>query len=403
MGIAALLCLAIVLSASSAARAWLPTKHPIIRGVNLGGLFVVEPWMMNDRWASMGCAGLNDEWQCVKSLGQKAADAAFKRHWSSWITKADIDEIVSYGLNTIRIPLGFWMKEDLVQSDEYFPRGGFKYLESVVRMAKKAGLYVILDLHAGPGGQFANQQFTGHSVSTPGFFTSANYERACQFLEWIAKIKHTNPNFATVGTLEVMNEPRSVTDEQRASLRNEFYPNAYNRIRQVEDDLNIAQEKRLHIQMMATSWGEGDPDLSWGGHSPYLALYDDHKYLVWDTGVPATRRDYMYHSCYNNVGAGSNSNDKPLLVGEWSLGVRDGTNSEFNLTRSDAVEWYKGWFAAQLHDYEMQKGWVFWTWKIDQLDGQNDFRWGYQRAVKAGVIPTNPAKAIAMNICDNYK
>ncbi|KAL2641630.1 hypothetical protein R1flu_009217 [Riccia fluitans] len=396
MKISLFLCITL-LAVAPAARAWLPYQNPI-RGVNLGGLFVSEQWMMNDQWNSIGCGGQNDEWQCVVALGQDRANAAFKKHWSTWITKADITEIASYGLNTVRIPLGFWMKEDLVRSDEHFPKGGFPYLEQVCKWARDAGLYIILDLHAGPGGQDKNQQFTGHSVGYPGFYNSGNYERAYKFLEWITEIRHTNDNFANVGAIEVMNEPRPQADSERNSMLNEYYPNAYNRIRAVEDRLGITPNNRLHIQFMDTRWGEGNPVQHWGS-APYFSLFDDHKYLHWDNGVPATRRDYLFHSCYDDVGAGSNGGNKPLIVGEWSLSPRDENNAAFDINAPDAISWYGQWFATQLKDYEKQRGWVFWSWKTNWIGGRNDWRWGYQQAVKAGVVSKNIDAVVTANVC----
>ena len=122
--------------------------------------------MANDEWNSMGCGGTNDEWKCVEAIGQEAADAAWATHWDTWITKEDIDQIASYGLNTIRVPVGFWIKEDLVYDDEFYPRGGLEYLDRLVGWAREAGLYVIMDLYGGPGSQYPNQQFTGHVSST---------------------------------------------------------------------------------------------------------------------------------------------------------------------------------------------------------------------------------------------
>lgn len=61
----------------------------------------------------MGCKGYYDEWSCVKALGQKAADAAWDTHWKSWVTESDITQIASYGLNTIRIPVGFGSRRTL--------------------------------------------------------------------------------------------------------------------------------------------------------------------------------------------------------------------------------------------------------------------------------------------------
>lgn len=246
-----------------------------IRGVNLGSLFIVEEWFAKDEWASMGCKGYYDEWSCVQALGQEAADAAFDTHWKSWVTQDDITEIASYGLNTIRIPVGFWIKEDLVLSDEYYPRGGLKYLDRLVGWAGDAGLYVIIDLHGGPGSQSPNEEFTGHVSSrcpqkkychrranrekqqgtpVPGFFTVANYERANNFLEWMTERIHTNTSYRTVGMIEVINEPikRRVNATDADDELVNFYPAAWDRIRGRESELGIAKEDMLHIQYMVS-------------------------------------------------------------------------------------------------------------------------------------------------------
>jgi hypothetical protein len=142
-------------------RRWLPASGKI-RGVNLGSLFIVEPWMANDEWNAMGCGGTPSEFDCVLKLGQDAADAAFQKHWGSWITQQDLVNMLDLGLNTIRVPVGYWMKEDIVYQDsEHFPRGGLAYLERLVGWASDAGFYIILDLHGAPGAQVAQNADTG--------------------------------------------------------------------------------------------------------------------------------------------------------------------------------------------------------------------------------------------------
>lgn len=55
-------------------------------------------------------------------LGQGAANRAPQEHWASWTTQDEITEMVRYGLNTIRVPVGYWLREDFVYSDsEHFP------------------------------------------------------------------------------------------------------------------------------------------------------------------------------------------------------------------------------------------------------------------------------------------
>jgi glucan endo-1,6-beta-glucosidase len=220
--------------------------------VNLGSQFIIEPWMAGDEWNSMGCGDSPDEWTCVERLGQEAADAAFKTHWQNWINADDLKQIKSYGLNTVRIPVGFWLKEDLVNDGEHYPRGGLEYLDYVVGNCTELGLYVIMDLHGGPGSQFPGQQYTGHVVDSPGFYTQDNYERAYKFLEWMTERVHTNPAYFNVGMLQVINEPVHAGDygSQAADMIANYYPTAWSRIRDQEAKLGVADKDKLHIQYM---------------------------------------------------------------------------------------------------------------------------------------------------------
>lgn len=139
----------------------LPATLPV-RGVNLGSQLIVELWMAHDEWISMGCGGTASEFDCVSKLDQAQANEAFATHWSNWTTQADITTMQSYGLNAIRIPVGYWINEDLVySSNETFPQGGLQYLEQICGWASDAGFYIIIDLHGAPGAQVANNSDTG--------------------------------------------------------------------------------------------------------------------------------------------------------------------------------------------------------------------------------------------------
>ncbi|KAL7957933.1 glycoside hydrolase family 5 protein [Trichoderma compactum] len=373
---------------------WLPGSDKF-RGVNLGSQFIIEPWMASDEFASMGCGGLNDEWSCVQKLGQDAADAAFQKHWDTWITQDDISQIKSLGLNTVRIPVGFWIREDLVQEGEFFPRGGIQYLDRLVGWCNDAGIYVIVDLHGGPGAQFPNQQYTGHGVSQPGFYTQDNYARAADFLEWMTERIHTNATYASVGMLEVINEPVHSGDypSQAADMVNTYYPLAWNRIRDTESRLGVSDDKRLHIQFMDASWGSGDPTSALP--STEFAAFDDHRYLKWDTSVTATKDGYINAAC-------SDQRPADAIIGEWSISVADSVqdNSELGIRdRTDQAGWYQQFWAAQVQAFEKSAGWVFWTWKCNWIAGYNDWRWCLQAAVAAGAVPKDVGSAASLSPC----
>lgn len=132
-----------------------------IRGVNLGSLFIVEPWMSSNIWKSIGCGNTASEWDCVSTLGRDKANAAFQKHWNTFITAYDFEKIKQYGLNTVRIPVGHWFVESTISPGENWPRGGMKFLDKVVGIAASKNISVILDLHGAPNVQIPNSAFTG--------------------------------------------------------------------------------------------------------------------------------------------------------------------------------------------------------------------------------------------------
>ena len=132
-----------------------------IRGVNLGGWLISEPWMMGTEWSKMGCQNQCSEFDCVNALGQSLADQRFNDHYRDWITPDDIQRIHDAGLNTIRIPIGYWSFRDIVDSSEHFPNMNLQYLDAVIAKAQSLGMFVVMDLHGAPGSQKALDAFTG--------------------------------------------------------------------------------------------------------------------------------------------------------------------------------------------------------------------------------------------------
>ncbi|KAH8821332.1 putative endo-beta-1,6-glucanase [Xylogone sp. PMI_703] len=373
---------------SVAGRRWLPGTLPI-RGVNLGSMFVFEPWIAGQEWNRIQCGPYKSEFDCVSGLGQAKANSVFQDHWNTWITQADIQQMKSYGLNTIRIPLGYWMDESLVYSDsEHFPQGGLTYLERVCGWASDAGFYIILDLHGAPGAQVATNPDTGQNAPSPGFYVNYQFDRAISFLGWLARIVHTNNNYRNVGMIEIVNEPVQNANSVGA-MRSYYYPKAFDAIRNVENSLGITSNNQLHIQMMNNKWGSGDPTQYLTNN--WFAAYDDHRYLKWDTSVPVSQSSYISTSCHDDRGG-----NWPTIVGEWSISVPDNVEKTAPWDVNTQKAFYKKWFAAQVMAYEKQDGWIFWTWKTQLGD---DYRWSYQGAVAAGVIPTDLSSVYNMGAC----
>lgn len=69
--------------------------NQFLRGVNIGGWFVLEKWMNGDVFSGAGAEAV-DQWTFDSTDG---AAQALERHWSTWFTEADVQSLKSYGIN----------------------------------------------------------------------------------------------------------------------------------------------------------------------------------------------------------------------------------------------------------------------------------------------------------------
>ncbi len=128
-----------------------------IRGVNLGGWMVLEPWITPSLFYQF--LGKDENTTAVdihsfcKVLGPEEGNKQLKRHWDAWVTQDIINELAQSGaVNSLRLPVGDWMYKP------YGPYvgctdGALDYVDSLLDWAWSAGLSVLLDIHGMKGSQ----------------------------------------------------------------------------------------------------------------------------------------------------------------------------------------------------------------------------------------------------------
>ena len=118
-----------------------------LKGISLGNWLMPEGYMFKFEVAKSPrqIYGAFD-----RLLGRERAAAFWSAFRESYVTEDDIRFIKSVGFNVVRIPLHWrlFMSEDGTIGGE-----GWPLIDHVLAWARSAGLYVILDLHAAPGGQ----------------------------------------------------------------------------------------------------------------------------------------------------------------------------------------------------------------------------------------------------------
>jgi endoglucanase len=119
-------------------------KPLLVRATNLGNWLVPEGYM----WLFEGGPQSASEIRALvlELLGPEGSTAFWKKYRENYITREDIALLHRAGFNAIRVPLHY----SLFESDD---AEGFKLLDQLIVWSHAEGLYVILDLHAAPGGQ----------------------------------------------------------------------------------------------------------------------------------------------------------------------------------------------------------------------------------------------------------
>ncbi|KAJ6006972.1 hypothetical protein N7522_005323 [Penicillium canescens] len=374
-----------------------------VRGVNLGGWLVLEPWITPSLFDSAG-DGAVDEWTLCATLGSELCRAVLEQHWSTFITAQEFNQIAGAGMNHVRVPVGYWALQHL-DGDPYI-NGQLKYLDKAIVWARSAGLKVIVDLHGAPGSQngFDNSGKRGVIQWEQG--NTINGTKSA--FETI--IHRYSADSDVVTAIEALNEPNIPVGVNRDDLK-QYYYDSWGLARKASQDASVV----LHDGFMPTE--------SWNGFMSNVAggrnvIMDTHRYEVFDSGLLAMDIDSHIRSTCSFVNQHVMTSDKLTIVGEWTgamtdcakylngkgLGARyDGTfqNSQALGSCTDKSEGSvdslsegdrskaRRFIEGQLNAYENGAGWLYWTWKTEGAP-----EWDMQQQLAAGVFP-NPVTSRA--------
>ncbi|KAF9234095.1 glycoside hydrolase family 5 protein [Melanogaster broomeanus] len=452
------------LAVLSQALAGLPTRK--IYGVNLGSWLVLESWMLPQEWLDMGGQSCADCSTCIATESSFAeaypdtVDQTFARHWDAWFTQDNVNELKDAGINTVRIPLGYWIVEALVnRSVEAYPRGGLEYLRRGLSWLQDAGIQAILDHHALPGVQTPNQQFTGDCTTDVQFYTPYNYGRALVWTAVMTTLAHLDPNFGSVFAIEAVNEP--IMDASQTPGYGGFQMDFVQTVRAVELVLGIpianmslglseslptsnftaalgvastasvlspevqsALNQSIPILIeIASQYGLQGPltsspyqssgsalvtnfmDVNWQYDNPSNPAdaaigpqgYDNHLYYSFGGVADPTEDAYLTSVCnLQRIQADAAVGDSPLWFGEWGL------PTQFNATDAFLYQWAD----AQKFAYSQGAGWIFWNFKteISNLTNGNALarQWSYLEGLELGFLTQDPSALNNPNVCVPY-
>ena len=179
----------------------------ILRAMGLGGWMLQEGYMLE----TGSFAGTQHEIRAkIEDLiGVAKTDTFYKAWLQNHCTKEDIDSMASWGFNAVRLPMHYNLftlpieEEPVAGADTWLPKG-FAMVDSLLNWCKQANIYLILDLHAAPGGQGKDANISDYDSKKPSLWESAENRRKTVALWRKLAEKYANEKY--IGGYDLINE-----------------------------------------------------------------------------------------------------------------------------------------------------------------------------------------------------
>jgi len=293
-------------------------KPLILRGMNLGNWLVPEGYMFKFKTAN---SPRLIETVINQLVGEDEARRFWKTYRDNYITREDIHLLKKLGFNSVRIPFNYRL---FISGDDptKLEGDGYQLLDRVVKWCKQEGLYVILDMHAAPGGQTGDN--IDDSFGYPFLFESnESQELTVRIWQKIAKQFQNEP---TVLGYDLLNEPIATHFDA-----NYFNPKLEPLYRKIVSGIRMVDKN--HIVFLGGAQWDGNFKVFGPPFDDKLA-YTFHKY--WFTVNQEAIEEYLDFRDKYNV---------PVWMGE------SGENTD---------EWISS-YRTLLEKHDL--GWCFWPYK----------------------------------------
>ena len=346
-------------------------ENVLLRGIGLGGWMLQEPYMFQLSEA----AGTQTEIKAkiAELIGKKNCDEFYTRFLNNMITEKDIDALKSWGFNSVRLPMHYNLftlpvDQEPVKGQNTWLETGFKLTDNLLSWCRKNKMYLILDLHATPGGQGNDRPIADIDTLKPRLWQSeANQKKTVELWKKLAE-RYKNEEW--IGGYDLINETNYKL-EGNVLLKKLFS----------EITVGIRGIDKNHIIFIEGNQFAND----YTGLTPPWdknMAYSFHKY--WNPTTLETIQKYLDLRAKYNV---------PIWMGE------SGENNN-------------EWFKAAVNLFETNNiGWSWWT--IKKIGSESSLMTitkpaGYQKVVdfwsgKGPKPSVDEATATFMELADNVK
>lgn len=367
-----------------------------VKGVNLGNWLVLEKWMSP---ALFDGTDAEDEYYLPRCLSPEVYEARIKVHRSEYISERDFATIKRIGLNTVRIPVPYFIFGDRPPFI-----GCIQELDKAFSWAEKYDIQILIDLHTAPLSQngFDNGGICGvckwsQSPEEVDFVLDVLEKLAKRYGQRKGLMGITPINEPITKEMwETMDVPGRYppVDKEMAkgsapntmAFLHDFYNRAYDRIRpNIKEDAYVV----FHDAFQMKVWKEFITQPRFDH-----VMLDTHQYLMVAEamGCEQSLNGYIKYIQENYAKDMEEVQSYvPVICGEWCLfnsyvvGVdtkggqsvlngMDYANAPDALTEDAKKHLYAQLANAQLAAWQKGSGYFYWNYKL-LLDTVNEPQW----------------------------
>ena len=302
----------------------------LFRGMGLGG------WMLQEGYMLQTSEFANAQYQIKEHITDLIGEEQTNQFYAKWlenhVTKQDIDSLEAWGFNMVRLPMHYNLftlpiEEEPVEGQQTWLETGFILTDSLISWCKANQMYVILDLHAAPGGQGMDQGISDYNPEKPSLWESkANRDKTVALWKRLAE-RYSDEVW--VAGYDLLNEPNWEMNGN-IPLRDLYF--------EITDSIRSVDTN--HIIFIEGNWFAND----------FTALTPP-----WDDNMVYSPHKYW------------SINDKASI--QWVLNIRD--NFNVPLFFGESGENSNVWFRDAIFLFEDEGiGWAWWPLKkVESISG----------------------------------
>ncbi|KAJ2802047.1 Glucan 1,3-beta-glucosidase 3 [Coemansia guatemalensis] len=346
-------------------------RYRKMQGVNLGSLFCLEPWISTELYKDYQDQAPEAEGDLLECMGRESCGSLMEAHWDSWLQREDFEKMASIGINTVRLPVGYWVLGTGYASGKYrryahaYNRA-LHFIGRLVAWAAEFDIGVLIDVHALPGGQ--NNDSHSGVTGPPLFYESTECQELA--LKVLATFASLFGDITNIAGLQIINEP---LDHPQLEP---FYERALELIRShsaalpvyIGDAWNLSKYATITKQL-CTRFG--------------FVVLDTHRYWVFRPEEQQHRVDQLTQELWKNevpeLASASAEAGGNMIIGEYSSVL---ANRSFD--GEDPAECMGKFACEQLKAFDQTAaGCFYWTWRLQH----DSWFWSMQYAINTSAMP----------------